>query len=65
MIGEKRYIGKKAKRVEDFRLLTGRARYLDDIKLPGMLHAVFIRSPYSMLKLLEYLQILQKIRRSI
>ena len=52
MIGEKRYIGKKAKRVEDFRLLTGKARYLDDIKLPGMLHAVFIRSPYSHAKII-------------
>ena len=46
-IAEKRFIGKKAKRVEDYRLLTGNAKYLDDIKLPGMLHAVFVRSTYA------------------
>ncbi len=33
-------------RVEDFRLLTGRGQYIHDINLPGMLHAVFVRSMY-------------------
>ena len=32
-------------RVEDDRLLRGGARFVDDIDLPGMLHAVFVRSP--------------------
>ena len=53
MVVERRYIGKKAKRVEDHRLLIGEARYLDDIKLPGMLHAVFIRSSYAHAKILN------------
>jgi carbon-monoxide dehydrogenase large subunit len=35
------------KRIEDPRLLTGRGRYLDDIQLPGLLHAVFVRSPHA------------------
>jgi carbon-monoxide dehydrogenase large subunit len=35
------------KRVEDRRLLTGRDRYLDNIKLPGMAYAGFVRSPYA------------------
>src|SRR5258708_19694139 len=33
-------------RVEDPSLLTGRARFVDDIKLPGMLHGCFLRSPH-------------------
>jgi carbon-monoxide dehydrogenase large subunit len=33
-------------RVEDFRLLTGRGQYIHDISLPGVLHAVFVRSMY-------------------
>jgi carbon-monoxide dehydrogenase large subunit len=37
--------GARVKRVEDPRFLTGRARYVDDISLPGMLHAAFLRSP--------------------
>jgi carbon-monoxide dehydrogenase large subunit len=32
--------------VEDARLLTGRGTYVDDIALPGMLHACFVRSPH-------------------
>ena len=33
------------KQEEDLRLLTGRARYIADVNLPGMLEAVFVRSP--------------------
>ncbi|MYF06358.1 MAG: hypothetical protein F4233_00405, partial [Rhodospirillaceae bacterium] len=32
-------------RVEDARLLTGRARFVDDRALDRMAHAVFVRSP--------------------
>ena len=35
------------RRREDPRLITGRAAYTDDIKLPGMLHAAILRSPYA------------------
>jgi len=35
------------KRAEDPRLITGEARYLDDIHLPGMLHAAILRSPHA------------------
>jgi carbon-monoxide dehydrogenase large subunit len=31
--------------VEDPRLLRGRAPFLDDVRLPGMLHVAFVRSP--------------------
>jgi carbon-monoxide dehydrogenase large subunit len=40
------YIGMRVLRTEDPRFLTGRAKYTDDISLPGMLHAAFLRSPY-------------------
>ena len=39
-----RYVGQSVRRVEDPRLVTGHGRYVDDIVLPGMLHAAFGRS---------------------
>ncbi|EJU14485.1 carbon monoxide dehydrogenase [Sphingomonas sp. LH128] len=44
-LGATRYIGQRALRKEDPRLLTGRGQYVDDIALPGMLHCAFARSP--------------------
>jgi len=40
-------IGSRTKRNEDPRLLTGRALFVDDLDLPGMLHVAFLRSPYA------------------
>ncbi len=40
-----RYTGASVKRSEDPRILTGAGRYVDDVRLPGMLHAAFVRSP--------------------
>jgi CO/xanthine dehydrogenase Mo-binding subunit len=40
-----RWIGKSLNRVEDPRFLRGEGRYVDDIVLPGMLHAAIKRSP--------------------
>ena len=39
------FVGSPVKRLEDLRLLPGRGCFVDDIKLPGMLHAVILRSP--------------------
>ena len=39
-----RFMGQRVPRKEDARLLTGRGTYTDDIQLPGMLHAAFVRS---------------------
>jgi aerobic carbon-monoxide dehydrogenase large subunit len=39
-------VGTPVKRREDPRLITGQARYVDDIKLVGMLHMAVLRSPY-------------------
>ena len=41
-----KYFGASVLRREDPRLLTGNGRYVDDIKLPGLLHAAFLRSPH-------------------
>lgn len=38
-------IGRSIRRVEDQRFLTGRATYVGDVHLPGMLYAAFLRSP--------------------
>ncbi|HEY6029678.1 MAG TPA: molybdopterin cofactor-binding domain-containing protein [Gaiellaceae bacterium] len=40
------FIGQPIKRVEDPRLLTGSARYIDDLKLPGTAYVSILRSPY-------------------
>ena len=40
-----RHVGRSLRRKEDPRLLLGRARYVDDITLPGTLWAAFVRSP--------------------
>jgi aerobic carbon-monoxide dehydrogenase large subunit len=42
-----KFIGDRLRRKEDPRLLQGRGRYVGDIALPGMLHAVFLRSPHA------------------
>ena len=41
------YIGKRIQRNEDPRLLTGQALFVDDVDIPGMLHAAFLRSDYA------------------
>ena len=41
------YIGRAMKRVEDPRLVKGLATYTDDLRLPGTLHAVILRSPHA------------------
>ncbi|MGI5269055.1 xanthine dehydrogenase family protein molybdopterin-binding subunit [Nonomuraea sp. CA-218870] len=38
-------VGKARKRKEDARLLTGRTRWTDNLRQPGMLHVAFLRSP--------------------
>jgi carbon-monoxide dehydrogenase large subunit len=40
-----RYTGSAVKRAEDPRILAGRGCYVDDVTLPDMAHAAFLRSP--------------------
>ncbi len=42
-----KYIGQRIRRNEDPRLLTGQALFVDDVQMPGMLHAAFLRSDYA------------------
>jgi carbon-monoxide dehydrogenase large subunit len=40
-------LGSSVKRTEDPKFITGKGRYLDDIKLTGMVHMSILRSPYA------------------
>ncbi|MBI2494891.1 MAG: xanthine dehydrogenase family protein molybdopterin-binding subunit [Candidatus Rokubacteria bacterium] len=42
-----KYFGAAVKRREDPRFLRGEGRFVDDVTLPGMLHAAFLRSPHA------------------
>ena len=44
-------IGQGVSRFEDPRLLQGGGRYVDDVKLPGMVHGVVLRSQYAHAKI--------------
>lgn len=46
-------MGHSVKRKEDPRFLRGRGRYVDDIKLPGMLYMDIVRSPYAHAKIVS------------
>ena len=46
------WIGRPLPRAEDARFLRGEARFVGDLRLPGMLHAAFVRSPYGHARLL-------------
>ncbi|CAA9455732.1 MAG: Aerobic carbon monoxide dehydrogenase (quinone), large chain [uncultured Rubrobacteraceae bacterium] len=46
-----RYVGGGVPRKEDPALVTGRANWTDNIKLPGMLHIAFLRSPFAHAKI--------------
>ena len=39
------FVGRRLPRFEDDRLLAGRARFVDDVDPPGLLHAAIVRSP--------------------
>jgi len=42
-----RLVGQPVARREDERILRGQGRYLDDIELPHLVHAAFVRSPHA------------------
>jgi aerobic carbon-monoxide dehydrogenase large subunit len=42
-----RYVGQSVRRVNDRRLVTGFGQYVDDVHIPGTLHAAFVRSPHA------------------
>src|SRR6266850_848764 len=42
-----KYFGAAVRRLEDPRFLRGEGRFVDDVTLPGVLHAAFLRSPHA------------------
>ena len=44
-------MGHSMKRKEDDRFVHGKGKYVDDVKLPGMLHMDIVRSPYAYAKI--------------
>ncbi len=46
-------MGHRMKRKEDPRFIQGKGRYVDDIKLPGMLYMDIVRSPYAHARILD------------
>lgn len=48
-----KYIGAPIRRKEDRRFLTGQGQFVDDIKLPNMLHAAIVRSPHAHARILS------------
>jgi aerobic carbon-monoxide dehydrogenase large subunit len=47
----KGWLGRSVKRVEDARFIAGRGNYIEDIKLPNMLHMAILRSPFAHAKI--------------
>ncbi|MAA98039.1 MAG: carbon monoxide dehydrogenase [Stappia sp.] len=51
MAGSTDGIGARVTRREDKRFITGKGRYTDDMQVPGMMHAAFVRSPHAHAKI--------------
>lgn len=52
-MAERKHFGKRIKRNEDPRLLTGQALFTDDVNLPHMAHVAFVRSPHAHARILS------------
>jgi aerobic carbon-monoxide dehydrogenase large subunit len=46
-------LGQRIRRVEDPRFLRGEGTFVENLQLPGALHATFVRSPYAHARILE------------
>jgi aerobic carbon-monoxide dehydrogenase large subunit len=46
-------IGQRVRRREDPRFITGKGHYVDDLELPGALHAAFVRSDLAHARIME------------
>src|SRR5215204_581459 len=44
-------VGQPIKRREDPRLITGAGQFIDDLRLPGLLHIALVRSPFAHAKI--------------
>ena len=48
-----RFVGQSVQRKEDVRLLTGKGTFVDDVKLPNLVHATFVRSDVARARILR------------
>jgi carbon-monoxide dehydrogenase large subunit len=48
-----KHVGARVKRLEDPALVAGRGRFVDDVKIPGVLQACFVRSPHAHARLVS------------
>jgi CO/xanthine dehydrogenase Mo-binding subunit len=46
MAKEYRHIGKATQRIDALEILTGKAKYVDDLKIPQMIYGKVLRSPF-------------------
>jgi carbon-monoxide dehydrogenase large subunit len=46
-VPSRRWVGQRLKRKEDPRLIQGISHYVGDLRLPDLLHCVFVRSPHA------------------
>jgi xanthine dehydrogenase molybdenum-binding subunit len=53
MMAEYRHIGKESPRIAAWEMLTGRAKYARDVKVPRMLYGKVLRSPYAYAKIIS------------
>jgi carbon-monoxide dehydrogenase large subunit len=52
-MADRKFFGKRIKRNEDPRLLTGQALFVDDVNMPEMVEVAFVRSPYAHARILS------------
>lgn len=59
---ERKFIGKSIPRIEDPLLVTGKATFADDVKIPGMLYGAILRSPYAHTRIrrIDFLRVLEQ-----
>ena len=48
---EHKWVGQALERTEDRRLMTTAGHFIDDLTLPGVLHAAYVRSPHARAKI--------------
>jgi 2-furoyl-CoA dehydrogenase large subunit len=51
MSAKQKWVGQALERVEDHRLLTKGGHFIDDLTLPGLAHAAYVRSPHARAKI--------------
>ena len=51
MSAKQKWVGQALERVEDHRLLTKGGHFIDDLTLPGVAHAAYLRSPHARAKI--------------